>query len=313
MRKKITYFTVLFLFISAGFFSCKSNKDVTEKRNPHHKLRPESPVLKSIKKYVTTSRSGADTLLQVEEFDKNGYKIKLRKYLPDGQAEYEITYTNNSDGKPEKAVTKYMDGSTDSEEHTYNRQGKVVATDWKRGDGSSGRHEYVYDDEGEIVQWDWYESGRLVMTRLYPITYNEQGKPQEGFYKETTNKRDTSTVNHYQYTYDDKNRLTSKLSLEREMPLSLEEYIYDSLDNKVIQIFYEPDSVNSGTFGLGTKQFNVYNEYGELVQYQTAYDRENINETVNNTYDEYGHLVQTIYEGADGSYRKERYMFEYWK
>lgn len=313
MRTSLSFLTVVFLLAGTVFFSCKSNKEAAEERNPHHKLRPQSPVVKSVKKYITSSRTGADTLVQIEEFDKEGYKIKMRKYLPDGQVEYEIAYTNNSQGKPEKAVTTYMDGSTDTEEHTYNRQGKVTATDWKRGDGTSGRHEYIYNDEGEIVQWDWYESGRLVMSRLYPVSYNEQGKPLEGFYKETTNRKDTSTVQHYQYTYDNKNRLTSKLSLEGELPIALEEYIYDTLDNKVVEIFYEPDSVNSATFGLGNKKMNIYNEYAELLQYQTSVGRGDIEQTVTNTYDEYGHLLQTIYEGADGSYQKERYVYEYWK
>ncbi len=312
MAKFSVKIILLLVLVAGAFESCKKARRKADERNPHHKERPQSPGVKSVKKYGVSSRTGADTLLQVEEFDRNGYKIKLQKFSPGGGLEYEVQYTNNSDGKPVKAQTRYADGSMDIEENTYNRDGKVIATDWKRADGSSGRHEYTFDDEGNVVKWDWYEDGKFVISRLYPNTYDKDGKMQEGFYRETTNNRDTSTLQHYKYSYDDNNRLISKLSLEEGYPLALEEYIYDTLDNKIVEIFYEPDSVNEGSFVLASRQFNVYNEFGEITQYQTARGKGDIEVTVRNTYDAYGHLTETVYEYSHGFYRKERVVYEYW-
>jgi hypothetical protein len=315
MLKRYNFLFVFIFCLLAGFYSCKRNKQsAAEEKNPHHKPRPESPIVKSIKKYGISARTGTDTLLQVEEFDEKGYKIRFIKYdAGGGGMEYETQYTNNSDGKPVRTVTKYADGSVDTEENEYNSDGKVTSTKWQRSDGTSGKHEYKFDDNGTIIQWDWFEKDHFVMSRLYPTTYNDEGKPLESFYKETTNNRDTTTVNHYQYAYDEKNRLVRKLSMENDLPLALEEYIYDTLGNKIIEIFYEPDSLSSGTLVLGHKQLNVYNEYGELTQYKTAMGKGDLELTVSNKYDDFGHLIETIYDYAPGFYRKERIVYEYWK
>lgn len=305
----LLHITLVFALFAA--FSCT---DKEKKALPDlHKKRPESPVVKGIKHYLSDA-GRSEMLYELEEFNKDGHRIRQVRYQGKDTLDFEAVYTPNDEGNPVKTVTKYLDGTTDTEIHTYNDEGKAVKTEWTRSDGTMGRHEYYYDEHDSMVRWDRYQGGKYIITQLWPNAYDENGRVAESWYKETNNGRDTSTQSHWQYQYDSLfGRLIHRLTLSGPALQYAEQFYYDSLHNLILVIEYGLDTTRAGTYIPQKRTINTYNEYGELLTSQTLDAGGKELERRENEYDKYGHLVKSeiITRMEDGTTQRQTHRWEY--
>lgn len=311
-RIPIKLFPITLLALAVAFSCSQKHK----KSLPDlHKKRPASPVLKSIKHYITDT-TGTEMLYEVEEFDKQGHKVRQIRYQANDTMDFEALYTPNEKGNPEKTVTRYLDGTTDTELHTYGENGKAVKTEWTRSDGTRGRHEYRYDDKDSLVQWDRYENGKFILTQLWPNVYDENDRVIESWYKETSNGKDTSTRQHWVYSYDSLGRLTHRQALRGAALESVEEYYYDSMNDVIMMVEYGLDTLKPGRYIPQKRTINSYNEYGELLTSQILDAQGKEMEQTENEYDQYGHLVKSVIatttENGKTIVQKHRWEYSYY-
>lgn len=303
---------MLFVVLSALAYSCHHK----EKNTPPdlHKKRPTSPVIKKIEHYVTDS-SNTEMLLEVDEFNNKGQKVKLTRYQKKDTIDYETTFTPDAKGNPAKTVSRYLDSSTETNINTYDKKGHVIKTEWQRSDGTKGRHEYKYDDHDSLVEWDRYENGKYLVSQLWPNVYDKNDRVIESWYKETNNGKDTSTMGHWQYDYDSVGRLTHRLTLQGPALQTAEEFYYDSLGSQIMVVEYGQDTTKQQTYTALKRTINVFNEYGEMLSSQTLDAAGKELEHIENQYDQYGHLIQSeITRTRDGIpfTEKHRWVYSYY-
>jgi hypothetical protein len=278
-----------------------------------HKKRPTSPIVKRIQHFVRDS--AGEMLFEAEDFNKKGLKTRTIRYQAPNMLDFEATYTRDEEGNPIKAVTRYLDGSTETESHKYNREGKAISTEWKRSDGSYGRHEYKYDERDSLVQWERYENGKYLMTQLWPNAYDEEGRVSEAWYKETNNGHDTSTQAHWQYQYDSLGRMIHRMTLSGPALQYAEQFHYDSLGSPIMIIELGLDSTRPGTYVPQKRTINLFNEYGELLRSQVLDVSGKELNRLENEYDQYGHLIRSVRTNMEGEApvtETHRWEYEYY-
>jgi hypothetical protein len=311
---KRIYFLILIGMLGAVLPACKHHKKTTEEVDTWHKKRPKAPPVKTVKTYETffadsVQQGGQikDTLVQVEEFDKNDHKTHMVHYT---EPRYEIFYTSDANGNYTFTRTVYPDKSEATETRTYDKDNHPLTVEWKNTE-SNGKHVYTYDEYGNMSRWDWYEKGQFVVSRLYPNIYDDNGHILESFYKETRNNRDTSLMSHEAYDYDSvTGKQTHKVVYMNNSPLAMEEYFYNKSRDRIMEVHYELDTNGEGKLVAAERVMNTYNEYGELTQ--TKLFRFNqLQYTTDNTYDQYGHLILSEQHFANGTTVRTRYEYTY--
>jgi len=316
MIKKI--FAALFSLLMLGLVisGCKHKRGSGFDFDKYHKKHAVSPVIKSLKTYITTTDSAhpnaPEILTSSVDFNAKGLKTKETHYTEDsGKIEYstETKYDDNRNAIETHSVypaSKYES----TEKNTYDKDKHLISTDWSRTDGTSGKHEYKYDSHGKMIKWDWFEKGKFVISRLYFYAYDKNDRPVECICKETKNNRDTTTDCHEKYAYDSVTGLQSGkiVMIENNVPLEIVEDQYDSTGNKIIEIHYERDSV--GKLKPDMRTINIFNEFGDITQ-SVVYKGTAQQSTTDNKYDKYGHLIESITKDATGIH-KTRNLYEYY-
>lgn len=314
---KRIYFLIVIVLLGAALPACKHHKKPAEEADTWHKKRPKSPPVKTVKTYsavymkdsLTGKPQGAtDTLVQVEEFDKNNHKVHMTHYA---QPAYEIFYTSDANGNYTYTRTVYPDKSEATETRTYDKENHPLTTDWKNAD-SYGKHIYTYDENGNMSRWDWYEKGQFVVSRLYPNVYDDNGRLIESFYKETRNNHDTTLMSHEAYDYDSiTGKQQHKVVYMNNSPLAMEEYFYNKNRDRILEVHYELDSNGQGRLVPAERIMNSYDEYGELTE-SKFYRYNKLQYTITNTYDQYGHQIISEEQFANGIIQRTRYEYQYW-
>ncbi len=312
------FYKVAFSLLLAGLVlaGCKHKEGSHFDFYKYHKKHPESPVVKSLKTYVTNSDTAypkaSEILSSSNEFNAKGWKTKETHYTEDsGKMEYTTATKYDDNGNAIETHSVYPASNYEStEKNTYDKDKHLLSTDWTRTDGTSGRHEYKYDDHGKMIRWDWFEKGKFVVSRLYYYVYDKEDRPIECVCKETKNNKDTTTDCHETYAYDSVTGLQSGkiVLIENNVPLEIVESQYDSTGNKIIEIHYERDSV--GKLIPDTRTINIFNEYGDVTQ-SVVYKGTTQQSTTENKYDQYGHLIESITKDATGIH-KIRNVYEYY-
>lgn len=312
---KRLYFLILISTLGAMLPACKNHKKPAEEVDTWHKKRPKSPPVKTVKTYELTYTDStglatpkADTLVQLEEYDRNNHKTHMVHYT---EPAYEIFYTSDANGNYTYTKTVYPDKSEATETRTYDKDNHPLTTDWKNAD-SYGKHVYTYDEYGNMVKWDWYEKGQFVVSRIYSNIYDANGHTIENFYKETRNNKDTSLMSHEAYDYDSATgKQLHKLVYFNNSPLAMEEYFYNKNRDRILEVHYELDSNGQGKLVAAERVMNTYNEYGELTQ-SKLFRYNQLQYTTDNTYDQYGHLILSKQHFSNGSIVRTRYEYQYY-
>jgi YD repeat-containing protein len=312
-KSSLKSYPILFLLAALALAGCekKGKKELPDL----HKKRPESPVVKRVEHYYSDS-SNVELLLETQEYNKEGQKIRYVLYQAKDTLDHEEIYTPDEKGHPTKTVMKYLDGSSETQTHTYNKKGDAEKTEWQRSDGTKGRHEFKYDDHDSLVEWARYENGKYLVTQLWPNKYDKDDNVIESWYKETNNGHDTATQSHWQYDYDSLGRLTHRLTLSGPALQTAEEFYYDSLNDCIMIIEYGLDSTRSATYIAVKKTINTFTEYGELLTSQIMDADGNDIERIENEYDKYGHKVLSVITRTDESGKKvtekHRWVYQYY-
>jgi hypothetical protein len=295
--------------------ACRHKRDYKAEAEKLHKKHPASPLLKSLKTYSSITDSAhpnpVEMLVQDEAYDNKGRRIKLIHYTDSGKIEFTTNYTYDDKGNIIQTHNIFPgDSSETTQKNTYDKDNHLVKTDWTSSKGSYGKNEFQYDKYGKMERMDAYEKGKFVITRLYPFVYDEDGRPLEGFDKETSNNKDTSVQGHRKYTYDSLTGFESgEFVMYGDVPIEIVESHYDKNRDKIMEIHYQSDS--TGQLSPHTRIMNVFNEFGEITETQVYKDKM-LESTTTNTYDTYGHLVATETREGD-SIKKTRYEYTYQK
>jgi hypothetical protein len=314
MHKRSRFYFMFFLavvLLSAA--SCKRGGNGYASLPDLHQKHKKSPALKSMLMLASDSSSLAERKVQLEEYDLAGHKTHEVHYDSAGKPESESFFTYDKNGRLLNTRTVDDGNKISTERNTLDASGRVARTNWMTPEGDSGSYEYKYDTGKNVVQMDVYDKGNFMISRLYPNIYNEKGKIAQNFYKETRNGHDTNFIEATQYLYDTFGRVIAKQTLNSyRIPVSLENYIYDSSGDKIIELHRIPDTEGKGLLTVAQRIIYTYNAFGDITEEQSFKD--NAPEyTRDNTYDEYGHLLTAEYHYADGRYRKEKYVYEYYK
>jgi hypothetical protein len=228
----------------------------------------------------------------------------------------ESTYTYNSNGDQIEARTKDMHDSSELiQNYVYDKDKHISKMDWKKSDHTFGSYSYKYDAKGEVKEMEVYQDGAFMYIQTTPTVYSRSGKVLEVKTLVTHNTKDTTMDSRVVYGYDTLDRLIAVEHFDsHDFPESAEEYVLDSVDNRIMEIHSaaEIDSSNGG--GKLTpvlRVLNVFNPFGDITQSTVYKTRLGLYYTLNKKYDEYGHLIDAEFKYSDDKTRHERYVYEY--
>ena len=307
----------LLLIFSAALIFFSACKHKNAERPDLHKKHSPSPQIKQLSTYIKDDKTGAEYLSQQEYYDQQGHKLKVQHYNEKAKLIDETNYTYNSNGDQTEARSKDMHDSSELiQTYVYDKDKKISKMDWKKSDHTFGSYVYKYDSKGEVKEMEVYQDGAFMYTQVNQNQYSKSGKILEGKTLTTRNTKDTLLDNRIVYGYDSLERL---IAIERfdlhDFPESAEQYVLDSMDNKVMEIqsvAMLDSSQGGGKLSPVLRVLNVFNEYGDLTQSTVYKAEQGLYYTLNKKYDEYGHLINAQFKYADDKTRQERYVYEYY-
>jgi len=300
--------TILFLsFIAAVSFilimSCKNTNisNVAEIQ----KTRLESPIIKSVSKYIITPEDSVGTIFSMGINNQKGLKVRFYYYDGDGNVTDSILYEYDENGNNNKMVT-YRQEDVTTELYTYNNDGHIKTSSWSRlpVDEPSSK-EFFYDEKGNEIEIKYLEDGKYEYSTIFEIEYDKNGNViSEKKYDKFQGGRDIETDHFIKAKYDKKgNMVERRYCGEGNTVYSIEEFEYDSNGNVLKKI------ENSG---IGKKiEIYEYNEYGELIKSLIYRGNDVLKSTITCKYEKYGNQIYKMEKEEDGYVRGERSIIVY--
>lgn len=161
-------------------------------------------------------------------------------FFDDGEPDYRIVYTYNSDGKRLTENWFRGDELLDENSYSYDDQGNLILWSCISGGEEIQRMEKRYDERGNLIRLISYDAGSIWLTEEY--RYDDRGalltvdRVREGIKETQVYTYDeggrwmsaTSEDSRWLYTYDGEGRLTLVTVLEQDSETLLYRYQYNA-------------------------------------------------------------------------------------
>ncbi|MCB9234428.1 MAG: hypothetical protein H6581_22430 [Bacteroidia bacterium] len=318
--KKMKPFAALIL-LSLLVFSCgssnggdpeKKQETTPEETVQPNRTRPEGKKIAKMTEYKISPDDAEGTILNVEEYDANGFKLKYSSYnyYGSGELESSTVYKNDEKGN----CLEMNDGKTKNT-YKYDEKGRQIKAAWSRANGEGASEEMTYDDHDQLIETKYYDAkGKYDFSRTREISYDPQGRIiEEKKWEKYTDGTEPLMQYWKKYVFDDAGRQIESYSYREDgSETDKEVRKYDGAGNLVTVFSYEYGEKNPSY-----KEIRKYNQYGEVVADQTlSCDSETGDCSTNNftneyKYDEWGNKIWFMYNQDDGTAWGSRFVYEF--